>query len=64
MNPRALAFLKFAVLVAVLGLLVLIFPRALAFVEMAALEIRYLWWVILLVLLALWLIWGLGGKKK
>jgi hypothetical protein len=63
MNPRPLAFLKFAVILAVVVALVLIFPRALGFVEMAARELRYLWWVILLVALALWLIWGLGRKK-
>jgi hypothetical protein len=63
MNPRPLAFLKFAVILAVMVALVLIFPRALGFVEMAARELRYLWWVILLVALALWLIWGLGRKK-
>jgi hypothetical protein len=63
MNPRPLAFLKFAVILAVMVALVLIFPRALGFVEMAARELRYLWWVILFVALALWLIWGLGRKK-
>ena len=32
--------------------------------ELAAREIRYLWWVILLLALAIWLIWGLGRKQK
>ena len=36
----------------------LIFPKALAFAEMAARELRYFWWLILLVALARWLIWG------
>jgi hypothetical protein len=44
--------------------LVLIFPAAFRFVEMAARELRYFWWVILLVALALWLIWGIGRKPK
>jgi hypothetical protein len=35
-----------------------------AFVEMAARELRYLWWLVLLVALALWLIWGVGRKPK
>lgn len=64
MNPRAIAFLKIIVIVAVMVALVLIFPRALAFVEMAAREIRYLWWVVLLAALAVWLIWGFGRKPK
>jgi hypothetical protein len=44
--------------------LLLIFPRALAFVELAARELRYLWWLILLLALAAWLIWGLGRRPK
>ena len=64
MSPQKIAFLRFSVLVAVIVTLVLIFPRALAFVEMGAREVRYLWWVILLVALAIWLIWGLGRKQK
>jgi hypothetical protein len=31
---------------------------------MAARELRYLWWIVLLVALAFWLIWGLGRKPK
>lgn len=64
MNPRVIAWLKLAVVVAVVMILVLVFPPVLAFVELAARELRYLWWLILLVALAVWLIWGLGGKKK
>lgn len=64
MNPRVRAALQIGVLLAVLLALVLIFPRAYAFVEMAARELRYFWWVILLVALAFWLIWGIGRKPK
>ncbi len=64
MNPRMISLLKIAIVVAVIMILVFAFPRALAFVEMAARELRYLWWLILLLALAVWLIWGLGGKKK
>ncbi len=63
MNPRLIAALKILAAVLVVGALFLIFPNALAFVEMGARELRYFWWMILLVLLAIWLIWGLGGKK-
>jgi len=64
MNPRAIAILKLVCLGAVVLALILMFPKALAFVEMGAREVRYLWWMILLLALAVWLIWGLGGKKK
>jgi uncharacterized protein with PQ loop repeat len=64
MNPRLRAALQISVLAAVLVGLVLVFPRAFAFVEMAARELRYFWWVILLVALAIWLIWGIGRKNK
>ena len=64
MNPRLIAFLKLFVLLAVIVGLVLLFPPALKFVELAARELRYLWWLVLLLALAVWLIWGLGKKKK
>jgi len=62
MNPRQRAFFRAGILIAVVVVLFLLFPRALAFVEMGARELRYLWWLILLVALAIWLIWGF--KKK
>jgi len=62
MNPRRRAFLRALVLVGVVIVLFLIFPRALAFTEMAARELRYFWWLVLLVALACWLIWGF--KKR
>ena len=64
MNSRFVALLKLLVLLAVLVALVLLFPPALQFVELAARELRYLWWLVLLLALAIWLIWGLGKKKK
>jgi hypothetical protein len=63
-NPRLVGWLQFLVVVVAIGLLVLLFPRAYAFVEMAARELRYFWWLILLVALACWLIWGIGRKPK
>lgn len=62
MNPRVRALLRGAVLITVVVGLFLLFPRGLAFTEMAARELRYFWWLILLVLLAGWLIWGF--KKR
>jgi uncharacterized membrane-anchored protein len=64
LHPRAKAGCQVLVLLAVVVVLVLLFPRAYAFVEMAARELRYFWWLILLVALALWLIWGIGRKPK
>ena len=64
MDRRYIAFLKIIVLVAVIGGLVLLFPKALEFTEMGARELRYFWWLILLVALAVWLIWGLGRKPN
>ena len=64
MNPQVRAALRWLILVAVLVLLALLFKPVLAFVEMAALELRYFWWLILLVALAGWLIWGIGRKPK
>jgi len=46
-------------LVVAIGLFV-VFPHAFAFVEAAALSAMRLWWLILLLVLALWLIWGFG----
>jgi len=64
MNPRWIAFFKLlAVLIAVV-VLILLFPPALRFVEMAARDLVYFWWVIFLAALGIWLIWGLGRKKK
>jgi len=64
MNPRLRAVLQIAVLLAVVVGLLLLFPRAFAFVELAARELRYLWWLILLLALAVWLIWGMKRKHK
>ncbi|MEY4200046.1 MAG: hypothetical protein RLZZ265_1786 [Verrucomicrobiota bacterium] len=64
MNPQVRAALRWLILVGVLVLLALLFKPVLAFVEMAALELRYFWWLILLVALAVWLIWGVGRKPK
>ncbi len=64
MKPRDRATTQLLILVGVLALLVLLFPPVFRFVEMAAMELRYFWWLILLVALAFWLIWGLGRRPK
>jgi len=64
MNPRYAFVLKLLGALFIIALLVALFPPALEFLETAARELRYLWWLVFLILLALWLIWGLGRKKK
>lgn len=64
MNPRVALILKILGALLLVLALALIFPDVLAFVELGARELRYLWWLVLLVALAIWLIWGLGRKKK
>jgi len=63
-NPRLRAILQIGVLVVVIGSLVLLFPAAAEFVELAARELRAFWWLALIVALALWLIFGLGRKPR
>ena len=64
MNPRVRALVQIAILLIAVGFLIWLFPRAYHFVEMAARELRYFWWLVLLIALAIWLIWGLGRKRK
>ena len=64
MSPRTRAVIQVAILLGVMVALVLIFPGVYAFVQKAARELRYFWWVILLVVLAIWFIWGIGRKPK
>ena len=64
MNSRSRAVLQLISLLIVGGVLCLLFPPVFKFVEMAARELRYLWWLILLVALAVWLIWGVGRRRK
>jgi hypothetical protein len=64
MSPRARAGWQLLVLLITGVLLLLIFPSALRFAEVAARELRYLWWLVLLVALGAWLIWGTTRKPK
>lgn len=64
MSPRIKALIQTLALLAVVLILFLIFPRMFAFVELAARELRYLWWLVLLLALGIWLIWGLGRRPR
>lgn len=64
MNPRLRAFLQLGALLLVLLFLFLLFPAAFRFAEGAARSLIRLWWLVLLVVLAIWLIWGVGRRPK
>ncbi len=64
MSPRSRAILQITILAIVVIALMLLFPRAYEFVERAGRELRYFWWLILLLALAVWLIWGIGRKPR
>lgn len=48
--------------IVLIGILFL-FPRAFAFAELAARELRYLWWLVLLLIFGLWLAFSFGKRK-
>jgi uncharacterized membrane protein len=64
MNPRVRAALRLVVLIVVVAGLFLLFPSAVGFVEGAARSIQRLWWLILLIALAVWLIWAAGRRRE
>ena len=64
MNQRYAFALKLLGALFLIAVLAALFPPVMEFLERAARELRYLWWLVFLLLIALWLIWGLGGKKK
>lgn len=64
MSPPARGLARLLVLLAAAVILFLLFPAAFRFVEGAALSVMRLWWVLLLLALAAWLIWGVGRKPK
>jgi hypothetical protein len=64
MSPSFRRNLVFYSALAVVIALVLIFPRVEAFVALAAREIRYLWWLILIAAFGLYLAFFVGRKKK
>ena len=54
----------FTTFVALVVLLCLIFPRVLGFVELAARELRYLWWLVFILALGVWLAFFFGKRKS
>jgi hypothetical protein len=64
MDPRIRAFLRVCVLLGVALVLFLLFPALFKFVEGAARSIVRLWWLVLLLALGAWLVWGFGRRPK
>ena len=58
-GPRLIAFFIALVMLATMCLL---FPRVLAFVEIASRELRYLWWLVLITAFSIWLL--VVGKSR
>ena len=64
MDPRMRAFLRLCLLFLVFVVLFLLFPAAFGFAEEAARSVVRLWWLVLLLALGIWLVWGLGRRPK
>ncbi len=64
MSPIARRNFTIFVFALLLGVACLLFPRVLAFVELAARELRYLWWLILIGALGVWLVFFYGKKDN
>ena len=60
-SPRRNLLLLIASVLLVMG--IMFFPRLLVFFEFAARELRYLWWLVLLVALAIWFGFFFGKKR-
>ncbi len=63
-SPKILRMLGWVAVGALVLVLCLVFPRVLAFVELAARELRYLWWLILLGALGAYFFFFFGRKNK
>lgn len=63
MTPRVRNAMLLATALAILVIASVTFPRVLAFVELAARELRVLWWLILMLALGVWLTFFLGRKR-
>ena len=63
MSPRIRGCGGLLLLVGVCILLILFFRPALAFAEAASRSLRHLWWLVLILALGIWLIWGMNRKR-
>lgn len=63
MTSSSRRFIAFLAAIAVLVALCIIFPRVLAFTELAARELKYLWWLVAIAALGIYLAFFAGRKK-
>ncbi len=63
MSPSFRRNLAFFSAIAVIVGLCIVFPRVAAFAELAAREIRYLWWLILIAAVGLYFAFFVGRKN-
>jgi hypothetical protein len=64
MNPRAAFILTIVGMIFLIAVLCLLFPAVFEFVKAFTGELRFVWWIILLLALGLWLMFGVGKAKK
>jgi hypothetical protein len=57
-------FIAFAIAGILVVALCLLFPRALAFAELAARQLRYFWWLVLIAAVGVYLAFFAGKKKN
>ncbi len=62
-DPGRARIISLIVLGLIVVLLCVLFPRVLAFTELAARELRYFWWLVLLVALGTYFFFFFGRKK-
>lgn len=62
-DRRSLGPVGFYVIFALVALVFFLFPASLRLVEGAARQLRYVWWLILLLGLVLWVLYKLRPKK-
>lgn len=61
--PKVFRTLTLVAAIVLVGVICLLFPRALAFVELAARELRYLWWLILLAAVGVYFFFFFGRRS-
>lgn len=64
MSPLARRNLTLLIIILVSLGICIAFPRVLGFVERGAYELRYFWWLVLLVAVGGWLVFFAGRKDR
>ena len=63
MTPHGRRNAAYLVAIVMVVALCIVFPRVLAFAELAAREIRYLWWLILIAVVGVYFAFFAGRKR-